>query len=89
MRIVTPFRGNTLLVLVGVLLLSSLAMTEHRWGILTAFPRPLPVTHTAAVFPRFFTTNETLDLPYLPIDLEEANVTSYNLDLSGSLCFQF
>lgn len=89
MRTVNPFRGNTLLVLVGVLLLSSLAMTEHRWGILTAFPRPLPVTHTAAVFPRFFTTNETLDLPYLPMDMEEANVTSYNLDLSGSLCFQF
>ncbi|XP_076772890.1 uncharacterized protein LOC143435228 isoform X2 [Arvicanthis niloticus] len=41
---------------------------EYRWAILSAFPKPMPVRHDAAVFPKIFTTNKTLDLPYLPYD---------------------
>ena len=41
---------------------------EYRWAILSAFPKPVPVRHDAVVFPKFFTTNKTLELPYLPYD---------------------
>ena len=43
-------------------------MGEQRWAILSAFPKPMPVRHDAIVFPKFFTTNKTVDLPYLPYD---------------------
>ena len=43
-------------------------MGEQRWAILLAFPNPMPVRHDAVVFPKFFTTNKKLDLPYLPFD---------------------
>lgn len=40
----------------------------QRWAILSAFPKPMPVRHESVVFPKFFMTNKTLDLPYLPFD---------------------
>ena len=43
-------------------------MGEQRWAILSAFPKAMPVCHDAIVFPKFFTTNKTVDLPYLPYD---------------------
>ena len=43
-------------------------MGEQRWAILSTFPKPMPVRHDAIVFPKFFTTNKTVDLPYLPYD---------------------
>jgi hypothetical protein len=43
-------------------------MGEQRWAILSAFPKPMPVGHHAVVFPKFFTTNKKLDLPYLSFD---------------------
>lgn len=43
-------------------------MGEYTWAILSAFPKPIPVRHESAVFPKFFTTNKTLGLPYLLYD---------------------
>jgi hypothetical protein len=43
-------------------------MGEQRCAILSTFPRPMSVSHDAIVFPKFFTTNKTVDLPYLPYD---------------------
>ena len=43
-------------------------MGEQRWAILSAFLKPIPVRHDAIVFPKFFTTDKTVDLPYLPYD---------------------
>lgn len=61
---------------------------ELRWGIMSTFPQPLPVMHDAQVFPRFFSTNESLGLPYLPMDANVAPVLSNSSwILNGSLCF--
>ena len=43
-------------------------MGEQKWSVLSAFPKPMPVRHDAIVFPKFFTTNKTVDLPYLLYD---------------------
>jgi hypothetical protein len=43
-------------------------MSEKRWAILSTSPKPMPIRHDAIVFPKFFTTNKTVDLPYLPYD---------------------
>lgn len=61
----------------------------QRWAILSAFPKPMPVRHESVVFPKFFTTNKTLDLPYLPFD-QTMTPLGKNRKLSeqGSLCFQ-
>jgi hypothetical protein len=32
------------------------------------FPLPMPVMHSAQVFPRFFTTDKELGLAFLPLD---------------------
>ena len=65
-------------------------MGEQRWAILSAFPKTMPVRHDAIVFPKFFTTNKKLDLPYLPIDpLRVPLGENHSLQEQGSLCFQF
>jgi hypothetical protein len=65
-------------------------MGEQRWAILSAFPKPMPVHHDAVVFPKFFTTNKKLDLPYLPFDpLRVPLGENLSLQEQGSLCFQF
>lgn len=65
---------------------------EYRWAILSAFPKPVPIRHDAVVFPKFFffTTNKTLELPYLPYDPTRAPLgESHSLLERGSLCFEF
>jgi hypothetical protein len=63
---------------------------EYIWAILSAFPKPMPVHHDAVVFPKFFTTNKRLDLPYLPYDPTWAPLgENRSLPEQGSLCFQF
>ena len=65
-------------------------MGEQRWAILSAFPKPIPVHHDAIAFPKFFTTNKKLDLPYLPFDpLLLPLGENRSLQEQGSLCFQF
>ena len=64
-------------------------MGEQRWSVLSAFPKPMPVRHDAIVFPKFFTTNKKLDLPYLPFDpLWVLLGENRSLQEQGSLCFQ-
>ena len=64
-------------------------MGEQRWAILSTFPKPMPVRHDAIVFPKFFTTNKKLDLPYLPFDpLRVPLGENRSLQEQGSLCFQ-
>jgi hypothetical protein len=64
-------------------------MSEQRWAILSAFPKPMPVRHDAIVFPKFFTTNKKLDLPYLPFDpLRVPLGENRSLQEQGFLCFQ-
>lgn len=41
---------------------------ELRWGIMSTFPLPMPVMHSAQVFPHFFTTDRELGLAFLPLD---------------------
>jgi hypothetical protein len=62
---------------------------EQRWAILSAFPKPMPICPDAVVFPKFFTTNKTLDLPYLQYDPTWAPLgENHSLPERGSLCFQ-
>lgn len=57
-------------------------------GNLSAFPKPIPVLHDAVVFPKFFTTNKPLELPYLPYDPTRAPLgENRSLSEQGSLCF--
>ena len=64
-------------------------MGKKRWAILSTFSKPMPVRHDAIVFPKFFTTNKTLDLPYLPYDPTRASLgENCSLLEQGSLCFQ-
>ena len=41
---------------------------ELCWGIMSTFPLPMPVMHSAQVFPHFFTTDRELQLAFLPLD---------------------
>ena len=41
---------------------------ELCWGIMSTFPLPMPVMHSAQVFPHFFTTDRELGLAFLPLD---------------------
>lgn len=76
-----------MLLWLGVLLL--VRTEELHWGIMSVFPKPMPLTHLASVFPRFFTLNASLQLPFLPWDGEIAPVQeSMRLLLKGLLCFQ-
>jgi hypothetical protein len=43
-------------------------MVGQRWAILSTFLKPMPIRHDAIVFPKFFTSNKTVDLPYLLYD---------------------
>ena len=62
---------------------------DPHWGILPVFPKPMPLMHLAQVFPRFFTSNASLQLPLLPWDGEIAPVQEpMQLQLRGLLCFQ-
>jgi hypothetical protein len=64
-------------------------MGKQRWAILSIFPKLMPVRHDAVVFPKFFTTNKTVDLPYLPYDPTQAPLgENRSLLEQGSLCFQ-
>ena len=56
---------------------------------MSVFLKPLPLTHSAQVFPHFFTSNTPLQLPFLPDDEGVAPVTEpLQLALRGVLCFQ-
>jgi hypothetical protein len=62
---------------------------DSRWRILSVFPKAMPLTHSAQVSPRFFTSNALLQLPFLPCDGEIAPVQELmQLQLRGLLCFQ-
>jgi hypothetical protein len=64
-------------------------MGKKRWAILLTFPKPMPVCHDAIVIPKFFTTNKTVDLPYLPYNPTQAPLGgNHSLLEQGSLCFQ-
>ncbi|XP_068951348.1 uncharacterized protein [Petaurus breviceps papuanus] len=70
-------------------LLAENAVTELRWGLLSTFPRPMPVTSSAQVFPRLFTVNNTLKLPVLHLNNDTRPVESNRtILLNGTLCFQ-
>jgi hypothetical protein len=73
-----------------VLSILPMVMTEDpRWGILSVFPKPMSMMHSAQVFPRFFISNALLQLPFLPWDGEIAPVQEpMQLQLRGLLCFQ-
>ncbi|XP_057355427.1 uncharacterized protein LOC130683210 [Manis pentadactyla] len=73
-----------------ILLLSLETPTQGvlRWGILSAFPKPIPVRHNAAVFPRFFTTNSSINLPYLALDTVTVPLGENRTFVTkGTLCF--
>jgi hypothetical protein len=56
---------------------------------MSVFLKPLTLNHSVQVFPRFFTSNASLQLPFLPDDEGVALVTeSLQLALQGLLCFQ-
>ena len=62
---------------------------ELRWEIKSVFPKTMPLTYSAQVFPQFFTSNALLQLPFLSWDGEIAPVQeSMLLQLKGLLCFQ-
>ena len=37
---------------------------ELHWGIMSVFLKTMPLTHLAQVFPQFFTSNASLQLPF-------------------------
>ena len=64
-------------------------MGEQICAILSTFPKPMSVRHDTIVFPKFFTTNKTVDLPYLPYDPTRAPLgENHSLLEQGFLCFQ-
>ena len=64
-------------------------MGEQICAILSTFPKPMSVRHDTIVFPKFFTTNKTVDLPYLTYDPTRAPLgENHSLLEQGSLCFQ-
>ena len=64
-------------------------MGEQICAILSTFPKPMSVRHDTIVFPKFFTTNKTVDLPYLPYDPTRAPLgENHSLLVQGFLCFQ-
>lgn len=67
-----------------LLMLPAVMAEDLRWGLLSVFPKPLPLTHSAQVFPRFFSSNALLQLPFLPWGGEIAPVNdSLQLQLKG------
>lgn len=52
------------------------------------FPKPMPGMYNAQVFPRFFASNRSLGLAYLPLDKQLSCIEGKRqLFLEGSLCF--
>lgn len=46
----------------------------------------MPVRHDAKLFPRLLSSNKSLDVPYLPLELEKAPLgENRSFDLAGSL----
>jgi hypothetical protein len=43
---------------------------ELCWGIMSTFPLPMHVMHSAQVFPHFFSTDKELGLDFLPLDAQ-------------------
>ena len=37
---------------------------ELRWGIMSVFPKPMPLMHLSQVLPQFLTSNASLQLPF-------------------------
>ena len=37
---------------------------ELHWGIMSVFPKTMPLMQSAQVFPQFFTSNASLQLPF-------------------------
>lgn len=75
-------------IMMGTILSQQMRAEEIRWGIMSTFPRPMPVMHDSQVFPRFFTTNESLGMPFLPMDSNTAVANTYETwNVNGSLCF--
>ena len=37
---------------------------ELHWGIMSVFLKTMPLMHSAQVFPQFFTSNASLQLPF-------------------------
>lgn len=81
----------TIMIMMMMAIWTTLAQQNEeveRWGILSAFPLPMPVSHKAAIFPRFFTTNKTIDLPYLPFDSQVSPLgRNQSFPEEGFLCF--
>ena len=79
-----------MLILLGILMMVTGCRSEElQWGIMSVFPKLLPLTHSTQVFPRFFTSNASLQVPFLPDDEGVAPVTEpLQLALRGVLCFQ-
>ena len=74
--------------LLGVMMLPTVMTEDLRWGIMSVFPKPLPLTHSAQVFPPFFTSNASLQLPFLPGDEDIVGVKEpLKLGLTGLLHF--
>lgn len=64
------------------------AIGVPRWAIMNTFPIPMPVMFNAQVFPRFFATNRSLGVAYLPLDVQiSPMMTNNSYGLAGSLCF--
>ena len=78
------------MILLGLLMMVTGCRSEElQWGIMSVFPKLLPLTHSTQVFPRFFTSNTSLQLPFLPDDEGASPVTEpLQLALRGVLCFQ-
>ena len=60
-------KQRRLLTLLLEILVPSISGELH-WGIMSTFPLPMPVMHSAQVFPHFFTTDRELGLAFLPLD---------------------
>ncbi|EDL04902.1 mCG1028952 [Mus musculus] len=80
---------GVMLILLGILMMVTGCRSEElQWGIMSVFPKLLPLTHSTQVFPRFFTSNASLQVPFLPDDEGVAPVTEpLQLALRGVLCF--
>lgn len=78
----------TVLRLLLMTTLAGMSAHEYRWGIMSTFPFPMPVMYNAQIFPRFFTTDRELGLPFLPWDSQiERVIDNRTHYLPGSLCF--
>ena len=68
-------RGMMLIHLGILMMVTGCRSEELRWSIISVFPKPLPLTYSAQMFPHFFTSKASLQLPFLPDDEGVAPVT--------------